>query len=592
MENKKEEFDKLYEYITKEGIHEIILSEGILEKIKLQFQLLNESDIWVCLYLVAIDNKDSKSFHDLNTNYLKKGINNEEENGIFNIIYQRELFNQKRLKKLYSMHLRDGIQFKFSSDLFISIIENNDMEFLKIILNNIFYDNNFILSMLYSCKFKNGYSDIQLKKLLFTQINKIGLSKLTGKQKLKALKFSFENSYDDLIKVLITNNIIIKNGKCYYPLYLTYTNNIEMTQLLMKYTDKNHIILELNEKSKEYGYYPLLSACSHNNIEMVQLLIEYANKNNIILEMNGTDAIYGFNSLSSACAHNNIEMFQLLMDYAIKNNIILELNKKNNKGYYPLSLAYSYNNIELIKLLMEYADKYNIILELNEKDDEYGFNPILLACNINKEIKQLIHFADRHNIFSEINKINTKEIYPLIWACDFYNIDMIRSLLYHNKKSNIISKINEKDDNNNKKNILSPNNDSIYIQMLRLLIEYANKNNIILKLNDKDENGVYPLLIACDKEDVEMIQLIIEYANKNKIILKMNEKDNNDNYPLLLACNKNNIEIIRLLKNYADKHKINLEWREKDKKKYAYILKCDKFKYLSPIKNFFHKIFS
>jgi len=59
-------------------------------------------------------------------------------------------------------------------------------------------------------------------------------------------------------------------------------NNISKLKLLIKYTDKNNIILKINKKDKE-GNYPILKSILNNNIELAEVLIDYASKNNIIL---------------------------------------------------------------------------------------------------------------------------------------------------------------------------------------------------------------------------------------------------------------------------------------------------------------------
>jgi len=66
--------------------------------------------------------------------------------------------------------------------------------------------------------------------------------------------------------------------------------------------------------------------------------------------------------------------------------------------------------------------------------------------------------------------------------------------------------------------------------MLELLINYANKNNIISELNEKDENGNYPLFLACYNNHIEIVKLLFDYAIKNNIILELNGKNKNVYY--------------------------------------------------------------
>jgi len=215
MENENEEFQNLYEFIKKEKIHSVISNKEKLCSINLKFKL-NEKDIRLCLYLIAIDSKDSNSIDNLNKIYLsddKNNENKEEENDIFNIMYERELLDHQRLKRLFFMSLMDNFQFKISLKLFNSIIENEDIKSIKIILNNIYYDNVFIISMLFAYKNKINFTDTQLKNTCHKEINRIGLNQLTGDQKYKALKFAFENEYEDLVKILMINDITINCEK-------------------------------------------------------------------------------------------------------------------------------------------------------------------------------------------------------------------------------------------------------------------------------------------------------------------------------------------------------------------------------------------
>jgi len=78
------------------------------------------------------------------------------------------------------------------------------------------------------------------------------------------------------------------------------------------------------------------------------------------------------------------------------------------------------------------------------------------------------------------------------------------------------------------------------------------------------ERGYYPLLAACDKNNVAMVQLLINYANKNNITMVLNRRDKYGYCPLLEACSKNNIVMVQLLIEYAQKCNIQLELNEKN----------------------------
>jgi len=65
---------------------------------------------------------------------------------------------------------------------------------------------------------------------------------------------------------------------------VAFCNNNEVIKVLIKYTDENDMILELNEKKNKYGEYPLLLVTENNNIEMTKIIIDYANKHSITIK--------------------------------------------------------------------------------------------------------------------------------------------------------------------------------------------------------------------------------------------------------------------------------------------------------------------
>ncbi|OUM60456.1 hypothetical protein PIROE2DRAFT_13764 [Piromyces sp. E2] len=302
-----EEFNRLYKFITKEGIVQIISNEKNINDIKIKFQLLSEEDIEICLYLVAIDYNDIKSIIELNSYYLK-----EKENDILNNIYKRKLLDYERLKKVIYMFLKDDIRIKFTSDLILSIIERVDT-------NYSFFD---------AC-FTNNVEVIQL-----------------------------------LIDYANNNNIVLnineKDNYGDYPFFMAcMIDNIKMVQLLIEYANINHIIFNVNEKD-ENGSYPLISIFINNNVEMFQLLIKYANENNIILELNDKDKYANYPLLLAIKKHKNVMMCQLLLKYANYNKIILNLSE------YDIGNVSDIPD-EIIELFIRYEKRIKIVYNNNSE---------------------------------------------------------------------------------------------------------------------------------------------------------------------------------------------------------------------------------
>jgi hypothetical protein len=63
-----------------------------------------------------------------------------------------------------------------------------------------------------------------------------------------------------------------------------------MIELIMKYSNENKILLNINDKSKE-DLNPLILAINNNDIDSVMLILDYVNKNDIKLNINEKDKI-------------------------------------------------------------------------------------------------------------------------------------------------------------------------------------------------------------------------------------------------------------------------------------------------------------
>jgi len=379
MKYRIEELNSLYKFIEREKIQESS-EEKLAEKIadiRLIFQLLNKEDIRVCLYLVAIDTKKPKFIINLNNYYLKEEWqSNENTENIYYILYNRRFLNRDRIKKVILMSLIENIQFKINFDLFKLIVEYKDIATLKILLENIFYDNKFILLMLHSYKHKIPYSYNQFKTIFHNEMTRVGLNE---KDK--------DGSYPVLWACIKKNTKIVET-------------------LLMNYT-KYNLIQDLNEKNKE-GLYPLLQACYNNNIEMTKLLINYSDSTNNILKINDKDRLGNYPLLKS-CRFANIKLVKLLIRYANKNNIILKVNERDFRGDFPILDACNTRTSKILEILMKYADKNSIALELNGIND-YGYSPLMLAslfCR-NRPMKYLIKYANKNNIILDIYNVNGK----------------------------------------------------------------------------------------------------------------------------------------------------------------------------------------
>jgi len=123
----------------------------------------------------------------------------------------------------------------------------------------------------------------------------------------------------------------------------------------------------------QYNQYSVIKSIETDNMKMLKELMDYSQKNNILLNINEKDD-NGNTPLLLSVNKNNVEMTKLLVDYANTNNIILEVNEKNDIGHYPLVCSIVKNNVEITKLVIDYAIYNNIILKIDEKDIENIIN--------------------------------------------------------------------------------------------------------------------------------------------------------------------------------------------------------------------------
>jgi len=157
-------------------------------------------------------------------------------------------------------------------------------------------------------------------------------------------------------------------------------------------------------------------------------------------------------------------------------------------------------------------------------------------------------------------------LYPLYWASDKNNVEIMKLLIDYANKNNITLELNKKTENGNYPFLLACYNNNN--EMVQLLIDYAIKNNIVLELNERYRNGMYPLYCTCHENNIETMKILIDYANAHNIILELNKSEKNGNYPLLMACCNNNIEMVELLVDYANKNNIILELNKKNENKF------------------------
>ncbi|ORX53697.1 hypothetical protein BCR32DRAFT_288103 [Anaeromyces robustus] len=274
------------------------------------------------------------------------------------------------------------------------------------------------------------------------------------------------------------------------------------------------------------------------------------NNNNVINHKNETNQII-YDLIKQ---NKNEKLKKFLRNNNNRNEIIIDNNL--------YKIAIKSNNFNSFELLNEYDTKENFkfLIENNPFILNYIFQNEVTLSKVTEQIASLYDY--KKTCPKKKFKIPWKD---LLYHC-FSGVDLDYCYYYSDEELNEI----------------------------KLLMKYLNQYNISLNLNEKDQNGNYPLLLACQKENIEVVNLLFDYSNKNNIVLEMNEKikrkfsllaclsigcDNGDypllnaiknwegDYPFLCACwgcFKESVKLIRLLMDYADKNNFILRINDKN----------------------------
>jgi len=402
---------------------------------------------------------------------------------------------------------------------------------------------------------------IELKKVDIFQLlinyaehNKIKLNYI-NRHYLNSLKIS-DNSeiLDIIINYTLKHHIIIDLNKKLddqnYPLLsIIWDCKVKVVQTLIDYANQNGIVLKLNDKNNKQDY-PVLRAIDYDKIEVFQLLIDYANKNGIVLNVTDENCDHNY-PLLSAVKSNDEKLIQLLIDYADQNDIVLNPNGKDKFQYFPLIWAVRNRNVRVVKLLMDYTNAHNIILDLNLKN-ESQCTAMLKAIkdNSNVEIvRLLVDYAKQHHYILDLQTMDDFFNHPLLSAILERNMEILNIILEYAEANDVLLPINEIY-NFNGSPILAAikSHDS---KMLSMVLDYTKRNHIKFDINANGIYAEYPLVKAVQYDDIKCVQLLVNYAKETNTPLRLNDRDQIDSYPLIYAARNNNIEMVELLLNYA-----------------------------------------
>ena len=233
------------------------------------------------------------------------------------------------------------------------------------------------------------------------------------------------------------------------------------------------------------------------------------NKNDIILEINEKSK-EGDNPIFWAIDHNNLEMFMLLVKYSIEKKIKIIINEKDIEKIISGNLNFvnlkriSEINPEFIKLIYVYRNKN--IIEVIFSENSYILKKIIEYFDNEKKEKERIG-KDLEN-----EKMKNKRVEK-----DFGNEKrekekienenkLLRKKLKDERKAlrnYIMNVINSKRDD--KDTYLTYECQQGNIEEVKKLIHRG------MDINEKNKDGDTPLLIACKNSNIELVKCLLNY---------------------------------------------------------------------------------
>eukprot|EP00833_Pecoramyces_ruminatium_P013531 jgi/Orpsp1_1/1187563/evm.model.d7180000058637.1 len=293
-------------------------------------------------YVKAIDSKNIKK--------IKKLINKNSGKDLIFELYDKNYLSLERLKFLFKNCSSDiNISFPFIKRL----MKDDNMDLLDFIFENFnFFDNKFVLKLLFYYKSKYSISDSDLK------------------QQILKYKLVMERN---------TSYYIYCNQSNKYLFSACFTGNI----FVVKYFVEHGIDMD-NEINNEYT--PLHMACQNGHDIIVKYLIEQ--KTNV-----NKENIYRSTPLHYACKckRENINCVKYLIEKRAN------INRINNMEYTPLHYACKNGHESIVNYLVEHGADIN-------KETNIGTTALLMACESKHENINIVKYLVEHG--ADLNKVD------------------------------------------------------------------------------------------------------------------------------------------------------------------------------------------
>jgi len=260
---------------------------------------LSKDDIYVRLYVVAIDYEDIEFFNYLFNNDIKK----ENRDIIYDIYkinspHAGNCLTPKRME--FILEMKSNVLI--SSNLIRKLIHNRNTQLLNILfIYSRFYDNKRIIEFCGLYKYKKPTSTRKLRNIVSDERYKIEYNNI-----FNYLTYACIKGHEHIVKYLIANGMsITEEYNQYTPLTAALRNKNENIENIVKYL----IERGANVNQKQNGVSPLYIACEARNENLVKCLVE-----------NGADADInhrdwnGNTPFTAACQSGNENILKYLIE--------------------------------------------------------------------------------------------------------------------------------------------------------------------------------------------------------------------------------------------------------------------------------------
>jgi len=478
------------------------------------------------------------------SNYLLK---NEADINFNNGSLLSDLLKSKKLTTKNLKYILDnGYNVNNINTYLIKKLLKKNVNSFMYILKRYIFDNNFILLLLNYYKNKIPLRDKDIKKIFYTEKNKLFVinedmySKALNLSKgYDVIKFLFD--YDDfdklnyriynlnLLEMAIQNNDINFIKKILnFSMYNSYSSRIKY---IISLIDNNNCNKTINEKTIKYIMKSALEMVAMTNNDNViqkggkkerKMKKKLENKNKNILLY---DASYLNDIIIMAIQLKSINLIKYFLENK-RYRHSLNLNSKSIKGEYPIFIAIQQDDFIIFKYLIDKGADYKI------KDNDG--NSVLvkaLTTTLNSSIfYYLMKLLDGEiDINKKDKKTGNTLLFNAIGTGD-KNINYVISIVnygIHHSMDKTIKNINGDTP-------LTLSYKLGHQEILKVLLNYFD-------VNEKDNQGYPPLYYAVNNNDEKMTKLLLDMGAKPNIT------DNYGNTLLHLAIYNRDINIIQIL---------------------------------------------